>query len=76
MAFMTINDEGIKRYDLVKRAIEDEKCALIWLRTIWTYCAAWRMSDFCSMPIISLPYDNKTTVLKILDGTYTEDAGL
>ena len=74
MAFMTINDEGIKRYDLVKRAIEDEKCALIWLRTIWTYCAAWRMSDFCSMPIISLPYDNKTTVLKILDGTYTEDA--
>lgn len=74
MAFMTLNDEGIKQYDLVRKSIEDEKCALIWLRTIWTYCAAWRMSDFCSMPIIPLPYDIKTMEHKILDGTYTEDA--
>lgn len=74
LAFMTLNEYGIRTYNLVRKSLEDPQCAYIWVRILWTYCCAWRLSDFCTIPYIPLPYDVKETERRILAGEFDEDA--
>ena len=74
LAFMTLNEYGIRTYDLVRKSLKDPQCAYIWFRILWTYCCAWRLPDFCTIPYIPLPYDVKETERRILAGEFDEDA--
>ena len=74
MAYMAINEEGIKKYDRIEKALLDELVALMWLRIIWTYCSAWRIPDFNRMPYVKLPYPPDVTERMIREGTFEKDA--
>lgn len=76
LSYMVLNEDGIKKYDLIEKALDDPIAALIWLKTLWTYCGAWRNSDFLRLPMIDLPYEDDIVEHMIRNGDYGKSARL
>ena len=73
-AYMFFSDDYIQTHQLYQKALDNYDYALIWLKCIWGYIAAWRTSDIIRMPIVSMPFSPEEIRAKILSGKYKQDA--
>ena len=73
LAVMTFNDGFRKKFDLVRKALEDPKLAYTWLRTSFFYTGMWRDSDiFYNIPVIYPGCSSEELKEKIQNGEFSE----
>lgn len=66
-----VNDGVIAELELVRKAVENPKCAALWLYVAVHIFASWRNTDYERLRVPILPYPPQTTLKMISNGTYT-----
>lgn len=70
-AYMNFDDDFIKSKEMVKKALEDQRYAFLWLRSCWHYVAMWRDIDILlQIPVVNLKITRKELKEKILSGEF------
>ena len=66
-----VNDGVIKELELIRKAVENPKCAALWLYVAVHVYASWRNTDYERLYAPPLQYPPQTTLEMISNGTYT-----
>lgn len=70
MAYCVFNEEIWIRQSLIVKAVKSKIYADLWLFAALHFICALRTSDMKRLPAPELPYDRKTVLKNILDGTF------
>lgn len=73
MVAAIVNEQIIQELNLVQKAVNDPKCAALWLYVAVHVFAAWRDTDYSRVNAPILRYDPATTLKMINDGQYSKN---
>jgi len=72
MARCIFNEELWVQQRLVEKAVQSREFADVWLYTALHFVCALRKTDMKRLPAPALPYDGKTTLKMIADGSFSK----
>ena len=72
MAYCVFNEEWWEQQGMVEKAVQNKAYADLWVFFALHFICALRSGDMARLPAPALPYDGKTILDKVLDGSFAK----
>lgn len=72
MAYCVFNESWWEQQSMIEKAVHNKAYADLWLFAALHFICALRSGDMARLPAPALPYDGKTVLNKVIDGSFTK----